>query len=137
MIKPSAVSHQPSAISSFSRWSKLPISGAASGAQRSDITLRRDTAFSKVSRYIWLNIEQADQRLGKVRVDLENDTLRIYSLTIYPAFQQRGHARAVVGQFQAQYPTIIADSVRPEARLFWEKLGFVNTNDGHYQWVRG
>lgn len=98
------------------------------------IEFNLDAAFTKVSNYTWINLELAGRRLGKARVDILGDRLTIYSLVVYPGFQNLGYARQMVSAFQAQYHTVVADCVRPEAREFWQKLGFIPDQTGNYIW---
>ncbi len=79
-------------------------------------------------------MELGDRRLGKARVDVTGDRLTIYSLLVYPEFQNQGYARQAVNVFQAAYRAIVADSVRPESRDFWQKLGFIPDQSGNYIW---
>jgi len=109
------------------------------------IEIKTDWAFTGASKYTWLNIELKGQRIGKVRVDISGDVLKIYSLTIFPEFQGHGYARKVITLFQTDwrlerpnspqsYKAIVADRVRYTAKGFWEKLGFVDDNHGNYVW---
>ncbi len=100
----------------------------------SKITITPDAAFTRVSQYLWVNLDLADRRLGKARVDVNGDCLTIYSLVVYPEFQNQGYARQAVSAFQTMYRAIVADSVRPEARDFWQKLGFTADQSGNYVW---
>ncbi len=93
-----------------------------------------DRAFSSVSKYTWLNIEDQGRRLGKIRAHIDNQTLIIYSLSIFPEFQGNGCAQEAVKMFQQTYDQIIADTVRATARGFWEKMGFSDEKNGNYVW---
>jgi chemotaxis protein methyltransferase CheR len=110
--------------------------GAALPTPGGALRITKDYAFSGVSHYTWLNLEDQGGRVGKLRVRADAETLTIYSLTIYPEFQGRGCASEVVGLFQETYREIVADKVRATARGFWEKLGFNEVHNGDYIWRR-
>ncbi|MBN2003894.1 MAG: GNAT family N-acetyltransferase [Anaerolineae bacterium] len=114
----------------------FPVSPSVSPIQHptSKITITPDAAFTKVSQYLWINLDLEGRRLGKARVDVNGDCLTIYSLVVYPEFQNQGYARQAVNAFQAAYRAIVADCVRPEARDFWQKLGFIADQSGNYVW---
>lgn len=112
--------------------------GTELAARRTDqVDVRLDGAFSKVSDYMWLNIEAEGKRIGKARVHISPEALTIYSLSIFPAFQGRGCAQEVIALFQKRYPRIVADKVRPTARGFWAKMGFADDRHGNYVWRQG
>jgi chemotaxis protein methyltransferase CheR len=98
------------------------------------VKITMDQAFSKVSQYTWMNIEDQNGRMGKMRVQLDDATATIYSLTIFPEYQNQGCAQKAVELFKEKYRQVIADKVRATARGFWEKMGFVPEHNGNYVW---
>lgn len=111
---------------------RLPISDPL--LPPADLQLTLDAAFSAVSQYTWLNLERGGERVGKARLQIAGERVIIHSLVVYPEFQERGYARQTVRAFQATYRDLVADAVRPEARGFWERLGFVSDGQGNYIW---
>lgn len=84
------------------------------------------------SEYDWANIAWNGIRVGKARCKICDETLIIYSINIFPEFEGRGFGKAFVEFAKSKYKRIIADRVRFTAIGFWEKLGFVNNNDGNW-----
>ncbi len=93
--------------------------------------LRRDGLRSE---YHWFNVEDGAVRVGKVRALAEGDRdrLTIYSIRIFPDFQGRGYGEAVIERFKRSFDVIVADRVRPRARGFWERQGFISDHRGNY-----
>ena len=89
------------------------------------------------SNYDWLNIDCGSRRVGKARTSIDGTTLTIYSINIFAEFEGRGHASHVIETLKQRFPVVVADRVRPAARGFWEKMGFVDRADGSYEWVGG
>ena len=90
----------------------------------------------KHSDYDWLDIECDGNRIGKARGILDGKTLTICSINIFPEFEGRGYAKQTIKMFKQSFDTIIADRVRHTAIGFWEKMGFVDTNDGNHVYRR-
>jgi chemotaxis protein methyltransferase CheR len=114
----------------------VPIQTVVPSRIAGSLRIAKDHAFSGVSTYTWLNLEGQGERVGKMRVRMVDETLTIYSLTIFPEFQGHGCAREVISSFQETYHQIVADKVRAKARGFWEKLGFDELQNGDYIWRR-
>lgn len=93
------------------------------------VTLLADVPDSK---YDWFNIDSGSVRVGKLRGLIDKECLTIYSITIFPKFQRHGYGEAVVDLFKECFGVIIADSVRPQARGFWEHEGFTSDGRGNY-----
>ncbi|WP_407659798.1 GNAT family N-acetyltransferase [Methanogenium organophilum] len=87
------------------------------------------------SKYDWVNISFQNTRVGKARCLIDGDTITIYSINIFPEFQGRGYGSFVVGKLKEVYSGLTADRVRPTARSFWLKQGFVDAGDGNYVYV--
>jgi hypothetical protein len=104
-------------------------------APATDVLIEVDAAFMKVSDYTWFNIDAGDQRVGKARVSISGMTLTIYTLSIFPEFEGNGYAQKVIEVFKNAYGVIIADSVRSQARGFWEKMSFQDIYNGNYVWT--
>jgi len=81
------------------------------------------------SEYDWSDIEYDNIRVGKARCLINRHELTIFSITIYPEYQGNGYGSAFVEKAKKQYKNIIADSVRPNAIVFWEKQGFVKEGE--------
>ncbi|RLC07899.1 MAG: hypothetical protein DRH43_11005 [Deltaproteobacteria bacterium] len=84
------------------------------------------------SGYDWLNIDCEDARVGRVRCTIDDRTLTIYSINIFPEFEKQGYAKATINLFKEHFDTIIADRVRYTAIGFWKKMGFVDQHDGTF-----
>jgi GNAT superfamily N-acetyltransferase len=90
----------------------------------------------EIGAYDWFDIEFSGTQVGKARCRLEADRLTIFSIMIYPEFERRGFARAVIDHFKEESDYIIADRVRCTAREFWLKLGFVAEGKDCFAWRR-
>jgi GNAT superfamily N-acetyltransferase len=99
----------------------------------SQLTLRVD---ERESDYDWFNVDRGSVRVGKLRGQIDEDRLTIYSITIFPKFQGRGYGAAIIDQFKKRFTMIVADRVRPEARGFWEHEGFASDGEGDYVYVQ-
>ena len=55
--------------------------------------------------------------------------------TYIPEFQGKGYGSFVVERLKEVYSGLTADRVRPNARNFWLKQGFVDAGDGNYVYV--
>ncbi|MCK4513933.1 MAG: hypothetical protein KAU31_01680 [Spirochaetaceae bacterium] len=84
-----------------------------------------------------MNIELAKRRIGKVRVSVLGNNLIVNSINIYPEFERKGYARAVLDHFKDQYEEITADRVRSTAVEFWKKMNFSDDMDGNFSWRQG
>lgn len=84
------------------------------------------------SKYDWANITFGNDRVGKARCLIEKNTLVIYSINVYPEFSGHGYGKGFVEEAKKHFDTIIADRVRFSAIGFWEKMGFVDNNDGNW-----
>lgn len=86
--------------------------------------------------YDWYDVEKDGTQVGKARCRIEPDRFTVFSIMVYPEYEGRGYARAVVGQFQAEHAFIVADRVRYTARAFWERMGFAPETIDRYTWRR-
>ena len=82
------------------------------------------------SEYDWADISNEGQRIGKARCKIENATIIICSINIYPEWERHGYGRDFVYYCKNHYTVIIADRVRPTAVGFWETMGFHDNHDG-------
>ena len=82
------------------------------------------------SEYDWADISNEGQRIGKARCKIENDTIIICSINIYPEWEGHGYGRDFVDYCKGHFKVVIADRVRPTAVGFWETMGFRNNHDG-------
>lgn len=88
------------------------------------------------SEYNWADISIGDQRVGKVRTQIDENTIVIYSINIYPEWAGHGYGKSFVDYCKEHYNKIVADRVRPSAIGFWEKVGFTNGNDGTWRFTK-
>lgn len=84
------------------------------------------------SEYDWANLNVDDIRVGKSRCLIMQDKFIIYSIIIFPEYEGNGYGKLFVQQCQSKYSVIVADKVRFNAIGFWEKMGFVDNNDGNW-----
>lgn len=89
------------------------------------------------SDYDWMNIDCGSVRVGKVRGLIDDATLTICSINIFPEFEGHGCGRETIEMFKTSFDTIIADRVRPTAVGFWENMGFESNDNGNYVWKSG
>lgn len=87
------------------------------------------------SEYDWANISFQGTRVGKARCLIDGNRIIIYSINIFPEFQGLGYGSFVVGKLKEVYSDLTADRVRPTARCFWLKQGFMDAGDGNYVYV--
>ena len=97
------------------------------------IQLPRSAALGE---YDWFDVEQAGTQVGKSRCRIESGQFTVFSIMVYPEYEGRGYARAVIDHFKSGHPMIIADRVRFTARSFWLKVGFVPETIDRYVWRR-
>lgn len=88
------------------------------------------------SQYDWADIVNESDRVGKSRCLIQNDTIYIYSLNIYPEWEGRGYGREFVEYCKGHYQIVIANRVRYNAIGFWETMGFCNDNNGNWSYRR-
>lgn len=91
---------------------------------------------AEIGEYDWFDIDLGSSQVGKARCRVEADRLTIFSIMIYPEFERKGFARAVVEHFKLRSDHIIADRVHATARDFWTKLGFLPEGEDNYVWRR-
>ena len=101
-----------------------------------DLELIRLPRSADLGDYDWFDLEQAGTQVGKARCRIEPGQFTVFSIMIYPEYEGRGHARAVIAHFQREHALIVADRVRFQARAFWVKLGFVAESIDRYVWRR-
>lgn len=88
------------------------------------------------SDYDWANIDFGSSRVGKARCLIDGRTLVIYSINIFPEYEGHGYGKAFVEEAKNKFDKIIADRVRFNAVGFWDKIGFVDNNDGNWVYER-
>ena len=79
---------------------------------------------TELGEYDWFDIELDGAQVGKSRCRIDTGKATVYSIMIYPEFEHKGYARAVIDYFKTEYPVLYADRVRFNARDFWFKMGF-------------
>lgn len=84
------------------------------------------------SEYDWVNFQYGEIRVGKARCLINGNTLIIYSINIFPEFEGHGYGKKFVQTAKNKFDIVIADRVRFTAIGFWEKMGFVDNNDGNW-----
>lgn len=84
------------------------------------------------SEYDWVDLSKAGVRVGKARCRIEGHRITIYSINIYPEAAGSGYGKGFVDYCKAHYRVVVADRVRPTAIGFWEKMGFVATQNGSW-----
>jgi len=88
------------------------------------------------SNYDWLNIEHNNFRIGKIRCKINENAMIIYSINIFPEFQNNGFGTKIIKLFKERFEIIKADRVRHTAEAFWTKVSFSDTNNGDFIWKR-
>jgi N-acetylglutamate synthase-like GNAT family acetyltransferase len=88
------------------------------------------------SRYDWADISIDNARIGKARCKKEQSTIIIYSINIYPEWEEHGYGREFVDYCKRHFEIVIADRVRHSAIGFWEALGFRDNKDGSWIYQR-
>ncbi len=86
------------------------------------------------SAYDWADISHGSDRVGKARCTIQDSTIIIYSINIYPTWEGHGYGREFVDYCKNHFQVVIADRVRPTAVGFWEAMGFSNDNDGNWSY---
>lgn len=100
------------------------------------LTLTQLPRRADIGEYDWFDIEQAGTQVGKSRCRIEPDRITVFSIMIYPEFEGKGFARAVIDHFKAERNVLIADRVRCTAHDFWIKMGFIPESIDRYTWHR-
>ena len=94
------------------------------------------------SQYDWADISIGNDRVGKARCKQnapeggEKSSIIIYSINIYPEWEEHGYGREFVDYCKNHFQSVIADRVRPSAIGFWEAMGFINNKDGNWIYRR-
>ena len=88
------------------------------------------------SLYDWADISSGSDRVGKARCRIQDSTIIICSINIYPAWEGHGFGREFVDYCKNHFQVIIADRVRYNAIGFWEAMGFCKDNDGNWSYRR-
>lgn len=84
---------------------------------------------------MWLTIEQAQVVLCRVKLLRGSKQVMVKFLTVAFHFRKMGVATYAVRWLKARYPLIIAQDVKPDARAFWERMGFSPIPDTqNYTW---
>jgi ribosomal protein S18 acetylase RimI-like enzyme len=81
------------------------------------------------SDYDWADLEYGEFRVGKARCLINGNDFTIFTITVYPEYQNNGYGREFVERAKKQYKRIIADSVRFNAIGFWENVGFIKDGE--------
>jgi N-acetylglutamate synthase-like GNAT family acetyltransferase len=84
------------------------------------------------SQYDWADLSNSGTRIGKARCKIENNTIIIHTITIYPEYEGQGYGREFVEYCKSHFEMIVADRVRHSAIGFWENMGFSDNNDGNW-----
>ncbi|MEI6873653.1 MAG: GNAT family N-acetyltransferase [Spirochaetota bacterium] len=101
-----------------------------------NLLLKRLPRSKDLGDYDWFDIEESCDQVGKARCRIEGSAITICSINIYPEYQRKGYARAVIDHFKHKYLRIVADRVRYTARDFWMEMGFSEENVGDFTWHR-
>jgi GNAT superfamily N-acetyltransferase len=101
-----------------------------------DLTLTQSPRSAEIGAYDWFDVDFAGTQVGKSRCRIEPDRLTVLSIMIYPEFERKGFATAVVDHFKQERACIVADRVRFTARGFWTKVGFAPESEDRYVWHR-
>jgi|JTFO01.1.fsa_nt_gb ribosomal protein S18 acetylase RimI-like enzyme len=88
------------------------------------------------SAYDWSNIEYGSSRIGKLRTRQQEEELVIYSIQIFPEYQGHGFGTKIVEYLKHSYATLVADHVRPSAKGFWDKMGFIPVSTDQFMYTR-
>ena len=86
------------------------------------------------SNYDWADISFNDSSVGKARCLINGDEFTIFSINIYPEYQNHGYGKAFVEDAKLHFNKIIADRVRYKAIGFWENVGFVKDGETN-NWI--
>ena len=86
------------------------------------------------SKYDWADISIYGARVGKARCLIEDATISIYSLNIYPEWEGHGYGREFVDYCKGHFKIVTANRVRYKAIGFWEAMGFCNDHDGNWSY---
>ena len=90
------------------------------------------------SQYDWADISSGNDRIGKARCKQNapagrgKSSIIIYSINIYPEWEEHGYGREFVDYCKNHFQAVIADQVRSSAIGFWEALGFSDNKDGNW-----
>jgi len=101
-----------------------------------DLTLTQSPRSAEIGAYDWFDIDFAGTQVGKSRCRIEPDRLTVLSIMIYPEYERKGFATAVVDHFKQERECIVADRVRFTARGFWTKVGFAPESEDKDVWHR-
>jgi len=92
----------------------------------------RDT----LAGYDRIDIDRADVRVGNVRCRFSIEKVIVYSIQVFPEFQGHDYATVTIDMLKARFEIIVADRVRFTARDFWAKMGFVELDNGNWEYRR-
>lgn len=81
------------------------------------------------SEYDWADLSLDGQPVGKVRCQINNQSITIFSINVYPEWKNHGFGRQFVEYCITNFHEVIADRVRPTAVGFWKAMGFLDNND--------
>ena len=88
------------------------------------------------SEFDWANIVYNKEKVGRVRCIIESNALTIFSIKIFPEFQGLGYASKFIEKVKKKYDIIIADRVRVTSSGFWSKMGFEQTDNGKWIYLK-
>ena len=83
-----------------------------------------------------IDIDFPDVRVGNVRCRFMGDTVVVFSIQVFPEFQDKGYGRAAIDMLKTRFRVLLADRVRFAARGFWEKMEFREMPDGNWEYRR-
>ncbi|MCX5815135.1 MAG: GNAT family N-acetyltransferase [Proteobacteria bacterium] len=86
------------------------------------------------SAYNWVNISFNGDLVGKSRCKILYEKITIFSINIYPEFEEKGFGKEFIDILKEMFDAIIADRVRYTAIGFWEKMGFSRQGEDNYSW---
>ena len=92
------------------------------------------------SQYDWADISSGNDRIGKARCKQNapdgrgKSSIIIYSINIYPEWEDHGYGREFVDYCKRHFEIVIADRVRPSAIGFWQSMGFRDNKDGSWMY---
>lgn len=95
------------------------------------------TPRDNLAGYDRIDIDRTDGvRVGNVRCRFLGEKVIVYSIQVFPEYQHKEYATATIDMLKSRFEVIVADRVRFTARDFWVKMGFVDMNDGNWEYRR-
>ena len=100
------------------------------------LTLEFATRELQQSEYDWARIYFGTTMIGKCRGLIDGNKFTVFTINIFPEFQNNGYGTDVIATLKEKYYTIVADRVRSTARNFWKNVGFVDDGKGNFIYQR-